>query len=193
MPYIKQADRPIYYPVIEQVLHSVTKYEDPFDQVDYIGYFLFGVSVGFYWSDTEGFSWSDIATCNVFSNTCQDEETRTIMNQQITSALGYFNKDLRVRSGELNYLSSAIIWGYLGDCEDFKSAKYATRAYMRGALLRIIDFIEQYTPSGKDRCRSHTLLRGVLGDIMEELYRRRTGEYEDIKIKESGDIWPLRK
>lgn len=187
MPYIKKQDRREYFSIIDSILQAIPQHAEPFAQVEYVGYFINGMVSGF---DRPNMYNSE---ANLFADFCEDSDIKRIVDEQTFAALGLLNEqDLPQRAGEFNYLISAVIWGYLGDSALFSSARYAARAYMRGVLLRIKDQLQRFGPLGEYQWRSYLLLRGVFGDIMEELYRRRTSVYEDQKMNESGDVWPLR-
>lgn len=186
MPYIKKQDRTVYVSTIENVLHGIPP-GSPMEQADYIGYFTFGLITGFY--NMERYH----PDANPFAYPCKEGDAKKLLDEQISLILEVLHtKDIMARGGELNYVVSAVVWGFLGDSANFDPAKYATRAYMHGVLLRIKDFVEQYHPYGNEERQFYTLLRGVMGDIMDELYRRRTAVYENSKIEENGDVWPLR-
>lgn len=187
MPYIKKNDRREYFSIIEGVLNAIPQHTEPFAQVEYVGFFVNGVMKGF--DHPKAYN----PDSNLFDALCEDIEIKRIFNEHIFASLQILSEqNLEARAGELNYLISAVIWGYLGDSALFAPARYATRAYMRGVLLRIKDELQRFGPLGEYQWRSYLLLRGVFGDILSELYRRRTAVYEDQKIAESGDIWPLR-
>ena len=96
-------------------------------------------------------------------------------------------------AGDLNYIISGILWGITGDAEGVEQASYGYRAYLRGILGSIHDDINPVHAQGNAetvmsvrRCR---IIRGVLEDVIDEFYRRRTSEYEEKKMIENGDIW----
>ena len=48
MPYILKQDRQVYFSIIDEVLQALPHTNDPLEQAEYVGYFLFGVVRGFY-------------------------------------------------------------------------------------------------------------------------------------------------
>ena len=187
MPYIKKQDRYPYFSVIDGVLRGIPPSNNPLEQAEYLGYFLSGVVENFYKKGRYA------AVGNLFAVYCKDDEAKATLDEQIKNTYDTLGcKDIMSRGGELNYVMSAVIWGFLGDSTHFETAKYAVRSYMRGILLRIKDHAERYQPYGEEECRFYIMLRGVLGDVMDELYRRKTSRYENAKISENGDVWPLR-
>ena len=140
MPYIKSEDRQKYFPIIDNVLRSIPK-TNPFEEAEYVGYFLYGVVRGFYAgggyiADKSG------EHVNIFSHQCKEHDIKKNLNKQVFLALESIadrTRELSDRGGEVNFLMSSVIWGYLGASGLFPSARYATRAYMRGILLRIKD------------------------------------------------------
>ena len=169
MPYIVQKDRSQYDPIINKVLEAIHAEKDALSQVDRFAHFAWFLFRGS--ADSVPF-----------------EETDEVIRRQVCdyawAVLCILRaKELTVMAGDLNYVLSSIIWGMLGDDALFDRAKYATRAYVHGVLLTVQDL-----PS-KKVTRKNIMLRGVIGDVMDELYRRRTAVYEDRKIYENGDLW----
>lgn len=192
MPYIKQQNRIPYHPIIKDMLAQLARRDDSLEQADYISYFIFGILDGF---SKEYFNKTSV---NAFDCVCDNAHIKQNINNLIQQSLSALSsKDIMERGGELNYLLSAIIWGFLGDY--FESARYVVRAYMRGNLLKLqymwgdlLKLQEQWDAIARgDNYRLHTLIMGVLEDVMGELYRRRTASYEDKQIVISGDLWPL--
>jgi hypothetical protein len=175
MPYIVQKDRAQYDPIINKVLEAIHIEKDALSQVDRFANFAW-------------FLFRGSADSVPFNET--DEDIRKQVCDYAWAVLCMLRaKELTVMAGDLNYVLSSIIWGMLGDDPLFDRAKYATRAYMHGVLLTLQDLpFKQDLPS-KKVTRKNVMLHGVLGDVMDELYRRRTAIYEDRKIYENGDLW----
>jgi hypothetical protein len=92
------------------------------------------------------------------------------------------------QAGELNYCISSVLWGVLGDSlHSGSEAKYGFRCYVKGILLTISEYFERNVNS-----RRSILGKGIISDVIEEMYRRKTASYQDLKIIQNGDIWPLR-
>lgn len=184
MPYIKKKNRHDYLSVVEGVLGKIPL-ADPMLQAEYVGYFIAGLVRAF---DAPEDVYSRAS--NPFYAFCEDEEPIAQIESEIAVAIELLHsKSLQDRAGDLNYLISAVVWGFLGDSKLFEQARYYTRAYMHGILLRIRDEIDNFSGT---MGRSRILLRGVFEDVIIETYRRKTSAYEDYKMNENGDIWPLR-
>lgn len=82
----------------------------------------------------------------------------------------YNKKDIRVL-GKLNYFVSKICWAAV------EGEGYGIRCLMSAHLHELITYF-----------RGIFFLYAVLNDVVLELYRRKTAEYEDNKIIENGDI-----
>ena len=172
MPYIAQKDRSQYKDIIEKALEIISPEKDSFNQVDYLGFFIWQLMIG---------------TGCPFDELCGDIDIRGHLILQANEARKILQeKDLPTQAGETNYLISSIVWGALGDCPLFEQAKYATRAYIHGMLMKVKDSLWRKYP--QEDARASMVMGGVLGDIILEVYRRKTSIFEDEKIRVNGDI-----
>lgn len=191
MPYITQENRVHYIPLIEDIILNISK-EQIYIQPQYFGYFcknLFllvsgcNLNTGIPCFDSEFFD--EKTKINIFKN------TKKISDVVLSSV------DMYHQAGELNYVCSAVLWGLLGDSLRMKSAKYGVRAFFKGILWEIyhgfvpsVFHVLENVPVLNKRL---ILFKGVITDIIDEMYRRKTSFYEEEKIVENGDIWPLKK
>ena len=169
MPYIAQKDRAQYDPIINKVLEAICIEKDALSQVDRFGHFAWLLLRG----SAEGVPFGET----------DDDIRKQVCDHAFAILCILRSKELTMMAGDLNYVLSSIIWGMMGDDKRFPNAKYSTRAYVHGVLLTTQDL------PAKKATRKNVMLRGVLGDVIEELYRRRTSLYEDSKAKINGDLW----
>ena len=103
------------------------------------------------------------------------------------SPAGYvpLDADLETHCGEINYILSSVKWGLLGDVDGIREGRYCLRTFLKGALHWVLT---DYLPHCRD-VRFYIMLQGVLTDVIDEAYRRRTAVYENRKIDENGDLW----
>ena len=190
MPYIKKQNRDQYRSIVEKVLQLIPD-DDQLEQAEYVGYFIVKVAQHLSPSDCQYFQ-------NPFEIICTNEAIKKILSEQSQHLI-----DLPHLPGDVNYVLSMVIWGFLGDYPNFEQANYTTRSYMHGIILRIEDLLNEvprHLESASStmllsvraaHLRSYMMLRGVIGDVKMELYRRKTSIFEDKKIVENGDIYVL--
>jgi hypothetical protein len=171
MPYIKPEDRQKYEEPIADVL-NILKSESSVSLGLYYGHFtyclvrrLYGGGSGWVALHDSPFNSSSLNASHVGSKYAV-----------VFHALLPTDRDQRM--GELNYILSTIAWGLT------EGANYATRSYIKGALLTVMD---ELATTGES-AYTGMMVRGVLSDVVDEMYRRRTAIYENQKIIENGDI-----
>ena len=86
-------------------------------------------------------------------------------------------------AGNLNYCISYLVWGVLDDYPGVKSASYGMRCYTGQQIRQVTD-----SDFLKTNQRLFVIVKAVVFDVLEELYRRKTSAYEDKKILENGDL-----
>jgi hypothetical protein len=187
MPYIKLNDRPKFKGHINEVLGVLRDVNDTlYIKGEYLGYFINRVVKRFL-ADPEYIQ-------NTFNAAFFNEGKKKALANAADSIAAAINRaDPIASAGELNYALSAVIWGFLGEADGFSYAGYGLRAYVNGILDRVSSTVNTVnTGSQRDMTmafRRHLVIRGVLHDVMMEVYRRRTAPYEDSKMAENGDLW----
>jgi len=172
MPYIKQEDRVPFIPHLENVVRLILITSDLIVRGEKTAYFCYCMIKNFLGQK------KDVAFgSNFFSR--EDELTLTNEADNIFKKMAC--KSFIVQSGEINYVCSAVIWSVLGE-----DGKYALRAFIKGCLLNLLHHQIDFNNS-----RLHSMAKGVLADIIDETYRRRTALYEDRKMRENEDVLPL--
>ena len=187
MPYIKPEDREKYYQIPATVL-VIANQKDLLVRAEYFGFFVTAF--------IDKVTYNSTHTNSAFN--CLDFDRKDKQNLQTWACkcadIIREMPDLMQQSGEINYLVSAIKWGVFGDAPDIPTARYGFRAFVKGMMLEIIDnFTIGTSVPSPDRLRLYLMVKGVLSDIIDETYRRKTSIYEDQKIDENGDLWPLWK
>lgn len=179
MPYISQESRNQYIPLIEKAVKLICE-DTEFRRAENLGFFaqtLFFRFMGATEYCNMEFVFLDNDKIQSLNRLC-DSFCEHLLN----------NHDIFSQAGELNYAISSVVWGVLGDSMySGGPARYGFRTYVKGILLRISDCLDKTTNS-----RRSIIGQGVISDIIDEMYRRKTAIYEDQKIKENGDVWPLR-
>lgn len=187
MPYIKLSERPKFAHEIEEILGILgDKNDTMYTKGEYFGYFVNRVCRR-YLADPD-------YTQNSFNSFFFNETKKKTLSNAADSIAARINRaDPLGSAGELNYGISAVLWAILGQCEGFEYANYGMRTYLRGIIEKVLDSIETVnTGSQRDMAmafRRHLIIRGVLGDIVSETYRRATVPYEQHKMGENGDVW----
>jgi hypothetical protein len=181
MPYITQNARNTYLNLIDNAVKVICSEKD-FRRAELLGYFA-----------QEIFSEFTCVQTRLNFKMFQEHDKIAKINEIVkdfSSRLQRDESDLFSRSGELNYIISAVIYGVLGDSlHAGGQAKYGFRVFVKGILESI--------SSDFDKCSSlqsrlDIIGKGIITDIIDEMYRRKTSSYEDEKILSSGDLWPLK-
>jgi hypothetical protein len=152
---------------------------------EYFGYFLNRLVKRFMRQPFQGPS---------FNSTFFNVNKLKMLDASVEAISVAFNtNDVLNAAGEINYVVTAILWGFLGDSEWFTSANYGMRAYMTGIIQKIYASVESPNSGSQADAamsfRRHLIVRGVLQDVLSETYRLKTGTYEDCKMLENGSIW----
>ena len=91
----------------------------------------------------------------------------------------YVSKDIRRALGPIiEHLATAIEYQGGGTFE-------SEAGILNYTITRLI--LELFPR--KSRYHQYALVRGVLGDVQAEFYRRKTVAYEDMKIATQGDVY----
>lgn len=186
MPYIKLTDRNKFETPIKQVLTVLTGPESDYTKGEYFGYFVNRL-VRRFMMIQEGVEVS-------FNSTFFDDTKRKTLQVGADSMAALINRSDPINSaGDLNYVITATLWGFMGASAKFPQARYGMRAYLKGILEAIMH--ELKAPPGGNQSditqahRRNLITRGVLSDVIDETYRRDTVVYEQGKLSENGDIW----
>lgn len=185
MPYISQTSRTPYLNLIENAVKTICE-EKEFARAELLGFFIQEIFYEFL-----GHRLANTYQCVELDLQGFQEPDKIKNLKQIVeffSAHLLKNSDLFSQAGELNYIISAVVWGVLGDSMHAgENARYGFRVYIKGIILRITDQMDKLSS-----LRREIIGQGVLSDVVDEMYRRKTSVYEDKKIAESGDVWPLK-
>lgn len=187
MPYIPMEDRPKFQHAINQMIGIFKESNDNLNtKGEYFGYFVNRLVRRFLQDPNH--------TANAFNSAnFVDTKRKTIANCADSMCAVITSPDVVASAGKLNYGITAVLWGFLGECEGLPEAGYGMRAYLRGMLDRINSTIETVNTGSKSDMtlafRRHLVIRGVLGDVISETYRRTTTDYEEKKLEQNGDIW----
>jgi len=187
MPYIKQSDREKYTKQITEAVEQIILGPEP----DHIKGELFG-----YWANrlVKKYVQDPRAEDQTFNSSGfnKDKVTKVSANADRLAVLIGASSPTET-AGDLNFCLSAVYWGILGDDPRVKDARYGMRAYLKGILHKIMESVtSRSTGSQSDAAmsfRRHLVAKGVLSDVMDEAYARKTRIYEDGKIRENGDLW----
>jgi len=179
MPYIKKEDRDVFAPHLTEAIKLILKENSPAKKAEMLGwwsYYLTHLLISTEVStkkDPDQIKELKVHADRVFEN--------------LTSSFSFVGniaeEKLFSLAGNLNYCLSYVIWGVLGDYPGSLSASYGMRCYTSQQIRQITD-----STSLKTNHRLFVLVKGVLFDVLEELYRRKTSAYEDQKILENGDL-----
>jgi len=186
MPYIAQVDRPAYRPAIKQVIqltHEDVGDDNPLIRCgEQVGYFIFDL-VRKFLEKKSPYVGIDTPYDVVFNNLIGGKN-QALIEEQVDTILARLNRDddLIRQGGEINFVCSSVCWSVIGE-----DGKYGLRAFIKGCIWGVINMMKRLVPNWEND-REYHMLYGVLTDVIDEMYRRRTGPYEDRKIAENGDI-----
>lgn len=147
MPYIKQEDRDIIDPSIDEIIEYLNEY-------------------------TERLYW-----CSSIEEIC-DSHTQG----QLDIRNHRFDKiyDFADCAGKLNYCLTRLTWHHL------KDARYNDYCMVISGLEYLKQkYLDLATSTSQGRAME---VIGVLSNIIHETYIRKVTPYEDLKIKENGDV-----
>jgi hypothetical protein len=189
MPYIKQEDRKHYNGPIKTVVETIVGEFKLTRRAEMLGWFCRRVVLHYTFPN------APFDVDNAFNSLEFDGDRARVLKthaQVLANTLRqrytlhhdkYFDA-----AGDLNYVLSAILWGVMGDAPGAESAKYGFRSMVREMINHVREQIV-----GTVDIRLQMMVRGVLNDVIDEMYRRKTAVYEDQKIEENGDLWPFHK
>jgi len=174
MPYITQSEREKYQPIINKVLSSIDG--SPMEQANYFSFFIDYLRQALRKIADPGF----LYLLHFGAGTGREAKLREYAEQCAKILPG----NMEVRAGELNYVLSTIAWGLLGDAPGRKPARYCMRSFIKGAIWRVL-FLNLNSFNGEE----YILFTGVLTDVIDEMYRRKTSFFETEKMNTNGDLW----
>jgi len=183
MPYIRQSSRPKFETVIKDATSLIGGANVPqTSKVEYFGFFI-DVLARRYVQVTG-------APNSSFNAYLFPDATRKQLIEvagKVATLIG--SGDPMEASGELNYAISSILWA-LSD-----NANYGLRVFLSGTIRKVLNdlaFASANTSSDpKEKVmtsRRYIIALGVLNDVLDETYRRKTAPFEDQKIDTNGDI-----
>lgn len=159
MPYIKPENRKKYETLLTEAVDILLDHEDMVNT-----FYDFLSVLSFYVFNACSYSVSD----------------KRIL--QIATELGKLVPEGEGKVGEFNYVVSTVAWGITGAIRF--GTKYSTYSAIRGALR-----VAEEGVANNRQIEDRILIRGVFGDIIDEMYRRQVVLYEDDKIVSNGDLW----
>jgi len=183
MPYIVKSDRPEINEQVEKVLKIISTQDDLIRVMEYVALYCHDVVRGYMENLTTP---HNEFNCMSFERKAKFDVHNAAM--EVVKHLTRPGTDLLKQSGELNYSLTAVVWGAMGEDSRFTEAKYGQRAYLKGAISRIRD---NFLKGGKNDERKYYVVHGILSDVIDETYRRYTAKYEDKKMEENGDVYPI--
>lgn len=183
MPYISLEYRPKYADVIQETVSTIVNANvQRTTKAEYFGYFVH-MLVNRYVQFVE--------ITQPMNSYQFPAPVRTKLQELGTKAATLIGSGEPMEvSGHLNYVVTSVLWGLLAIPE---MSSYGVRAFLSGSIYNILqDMTKMSLPiDTKDRImayRRYVSVQGVLNDVLNETYRRRTSVYEDKKILENGDI-----
>jgi len=188
MPYIKKDLRPRYAEYITNIVTYINGFSEMKDKVNAFAFFVeqFVVTVGKF----RNMSLS-------FKNSLTAEQQEPLIRQSHELYKLFENKPYE-EAGNMNYVLSAVWWGVTGAIlpDHGPSAGYSFRCVTRGCVEQIIARLPVIAEEREQhllKCSMADIvtMRGVLNDVISEIYRRLTSGYEDHKICENGDVYNL--
>lgn len=171
MPYILKTDREVLNPYLNDIIKIILAEKTKFKKAESVGYFVYYLTHSVLFGTKHNNSNSEI-----------EKQTDKVLNYILEPLANADEEQLFTLAGNLNYSISYVTWGFLGDHRDAPKASYGLRCYTAQQIRNVLD---SFSTSG---CSKTTIVKGVLNDVLDELYRRKTATYEDKKIFENGDL-----
>jgi hypothetical protein len=190
MPYTKSESRKKFVEYVEELVRVVADQTKSFYvQGEYWGYFVNRLVKRYLrLPDVE----SEAATS--FNARAFPEPVRKALNSYTDKMVPLIDSGDPINSaGDLNYAISSVLWGIAGDCQGLAATGYGQRAYLKGIVQKIEETVLPLYGTGNAdsvmNFRRHIVVKGVLGDVLDEWYVRKMVPYEQKKMEENGDIW----
>lgn len=188
MPYIQTELRKRFNPHIRELVSLIVSGAEGLPvKGEYFGHFTNRLLKGYMCAQ-------DIEN-NAFNANFFPAEKRRQLREVTDRLISQTNKGDPIEgAGDLNYIITAVLWGICGDAKDVPPARYGFRAFLKGVCHQVEDQIKDSKFTNMERrdlmlCARRYSARGVLSDVIDETYRRKTSVYENEKMKEAGDIW----
>lgn len=190
MPYIKQEDRSPYIGSIKTIVETVLSEQNGVKQAEMLGWFCRRM-VLHYTLPNEPFEVDSAFNSLEFES---DKKRVLTMHAKVLASVlrakYTLHHDLYFEAaGHLNYVLSAILWGVMDEDPTVKATKSARYGF-RSMVKEMIDHTRNEI-TGMGNIRVQLMVRGVLSDVIDEMYRRKTAEYETVQKAKNGDVWPL--
>ena len=190
MPYTKPEERKKYIGFIEDAVRGLSDSTKSFySRGEFFGYFVNRLVKRFMRvPDIE----SEVSTS--FNARTYPEALRKSINSWADKlAMTMDANDPIKASGDLNYAITAVLWGITGSAAEIETASYGFRCYLRGILEKVKEMIVPLYGTGNNETvmnyRRHLIVKGVMGDVMDEWYAQQMCPYERVKEAENGPIW----
>ena len=187
MPYISQNERLKFKDHIETIIGIIVEgAEALYIKGEYFGYFVHRF--------VKKFVGDPGYTGPAFNSTFFNPSKLKTLANSADSASALLNRaDPLSAAVELNYVISTIYSGLLGEAECCLGTTYGLRVYLRGILEKTKVSIESNNSGSQSDAtmafRRHLIVRGVLDEVIDEMYRRHTSVCQDGKLNENGDLW----
>ncbi len=179
MPYIKKEDREILNPHLKSAIKIIIKEESSAKKAEMLGWWAYYLSHALISTEVSTKKDPD----QIKELKIHADEVFKILTSSF-SFLGTIPEEkIFSLAGNLNYSLSFVIWGVLDDYPNVSSASYGMRCYTSQQIRNVTQ--SEYLNTNQ---RLFVTVKGVLFDVLEELYRRKTAAYEDKKIIENGDL-----
>ncbi len=176
MPYIIGDNRSKYDTVNEKVMGLIPLSDPPMKQADKLASYA-----SFLILEIKRISVPDLYYAPKYTTASGTDKKFREYAAELARTLPSNTEDM---AGDLNYSLSSLCWGLCGDAPDRPSARYCMRSFIKGALWRAVTTQREHF-----NAEEYIFFFGVFTDVIDEMYRRRTANYEDSAIKKNGDLW----
>lgn len=171
MPYIEKKHRDLINPFLNEAINIILQQDTRLKKSEMVGFWTYYLANS-----------SLSKKVSIKAKELADQADKVL--NQILEPFGDNPKEDEIFSfsGNLNYSISYVAWAILGDHKNAQKASYGMRCYTAQQIRSVLESIDQ-------ECKPmNMIVRGVLNDVLDELYRRKTSVYEDKKILENGDL-----
>lgn len=179
MPYIKKEDRDVFNYHLVEAIKEILKEKSPARKSEMLGWWTYYL--------THSLISTQVSTKKdpdqILALRAHADEVFKLLTSSFGFAGSIPEDKLFSLAGNLNYCLSFVIWGVLDDYPGVNSASYGMRCYTSQQIRNVTE--SEYLKTNQ---RLFVTVKGVLFDVLEELYRRKTAPYEDKKIIENGDL-----
>lgn len=173
MPYIKSSDRSYYKPFLKDILNTLNRKEEEEDKFNNIRQIVLTIIQGSYPEELRYYHHNEIIG---MLECCRLEWYRRKGVETFTTTSNFDRPSMKKYYGSIESITKYV--SILNPGEKSGNLNY----FITALLTEVYNTTNNKTPLLKED------LCSLISDVKEYWYEKKTAPYEDIKIKENGDV-----